>query len=766
MRRTLVLLILLTSFLFFGCITQKDLTSYQKEKLVDSHEVDLDGDGSWDYAVYTFAPVKIEGEDLSIQRRLFVSVKYGASFSSFNNLSDYSISQISEEFGEFVQVKEASVRECSSSLGLISAICIDPKTCAKLCSASSSKCSEMVDKYENVLGDSVKSFVKNNDEVANEVVKISNKIIPQLKSRGKESQKELAEKLMSTLSHIALINAELIYSHPSLQLCQPNDYGASRIKIILDQLGAYTTTPLQYSYISTIEIKTTTNNSKNWQPKKLTVKDTIIKSDINIDTISSVQLDPQFKTLSISSTKDNISLSWDSIDPYQKGSSIVVFAFSSAKAPTTFIPGLLSPATTIKTIDMTMLLPTILFYNVVLGISRNPLFALGVSISITLIIIVFLFNLLVILFSVLTALAAGEKITTGIHRAVAKTRLQWRSDIIISVILIVAAVVINFYLTTPPKSPLTFFEAVDYLFHLTEYPPLIGFVAISFGLFIFYLAVENKLKVSFLEREYGQKIKEERDLFAANVQQLKSKLAELKNTADLLSSEGINVSREYELVEEHTPERIEKLAKKMDSRSKQALESSLFDVDSALQHLNEKKKLIADNWQRWSESISNALGQSDEVHTTALVSIPASLRIWALVRYAREHQQEGFVYENEMLRRKFVQPDKIVKDMINKGLLVAGVLVKDGKVLFANVEKGSSTVAGVLTIKLINYALSAVKKLGQHTYGTIAAVGDRLVLVLIRSPAVDALLFIEKNKFKDTVEEWKRKLKLIEKLQQ
>lgn len=763
MKYAVILLILLTAFLFFGCISQNAVTSYQKETLLDSQEIDLDGDGSWEYVVYTFTPIKVASEGISIQRKLFVSVENSASFSSFKDLTDYSISQISDDFEVFVQTKEASSKDCSSSLGLISAICVDPKTCAKLCSSASSKCNAIVSKYDNIAGDSIKSFVKNNDEITNDILQISNKLIPQLKIGSSDSKEELANKLSHALSRIASINVELISSHPSLQLCQPNDYGSTNIKKILDRLGDYTVTPEKYTYTSVVEVKVIGDSTKTWQPKKLTMKDTIIKSDIIVDAISSVQLDPQLKTLLISSTENNISLTWDSLDPSQKGTTMSVFTFSSKNSPTTFIPSLTSPAIEVRTVDMAALLPTMLLYDLSYSLSKNPLFALALSISVTFVVLVFLFNLFAILYHIATALSAGEKITTGVRRAVAKTRLQWKSDLVVSLILLVAGIVINFYLTTPPRNPLTFFEAIDYLFRLTEYLPLIGSLAFSFGLFILYLAVENKIKVSFLEHEYGLKIKEEKDLFSANVQQLKNKLSELKSTADLLSTEGVNTSREYELIDEHNKERIEKLAKKMDQYSKQAIENSLFDVESALQRLSEKKKLVVDNWQKWSESITNAIDQSDEVHTNSLVGIPASLRTWALAKYLKEHHQEGFVFEAEVLRRKFVQPDKIIKDMKLKGILVGGVLVKDGKILSTNLGKGSTTVAGVLTVKLINYTLSAVKKLGQHSYGTIAAVGDRLVIVLIRHSAIDALLFIEKEKFKDAVEEWKAKLKLIEK---
>lgn len=764
MRYAPILLILLAALFFSGCIAQKEVASAQKEKLANAEEIDIDGDGAWDYAIYTFAPVKIDSEGITVERRLFVSAEKATSFSSFNALTDYNISEINNEFEEFVELKEAAAKDCSNSLGLISAICVEPKTCAKLCSSSSSKCSNIASKHESVLGDSIKSFVKNNDEVSNGIYQVRKDLLT-LKSTDPETKRaELANKLMGIIARVSSINSGLVTAHPNTQLCQHDDYGVYKLSGIFDALGIYTKQPVNYHYISTVDIKVVSNESgAQWQPKKLAVSDVLTSAGVSADAISSPQLDPQYKMLSIESGDQNISLIWDSVDPYPKGASMLVFAFSSKNLPATFLTDLKTPTVTVKTVDMAAALPTIMFYETALKLSKHPLFALGFSISLTLILLLLVYNILVIVYYIATALTAGEKITTGIRRAVAKTRLQWKSDIILSIVLLAVGFLSLFNLTTPPQAAMTIFEVLDYLLHLTDYISLIGTLCIMFGFFIFYLAIENKLKVSFLEREYGQKIKEEKDLFLANIAQLKNKLGELKNTADLLTAEGVNVSREYEFVDDYTPERIEKLGKKADQYSKQAVENSLFEVDGALQRLNEKKKLIIDNWQKWSESISSALAQSDEVHINALLGVPASLRAWALTKYIKEHQQEGLVYEADMLRRRYVQPDKVVKDMLQKGLLTGAVLIKDGKILSVNVEKGSTTVTSVLALKLINHTLSTVKKLGQHSYSTLAAVGERLVLVLIRHQAVDAVLFIEKEKFKDAVEEWKAKLKLIEK---
>jgi hypothetical protein len=747
--------------LFSGCLIQKDVASAQKETLVSSEEVDIDGDGAWDYATYTFRPVKIEEENIQLQRHLFVSVNNDISFLSFNDLTDYNVSEAAKEFESFVVEREVKTKECSSSLGLVSAICVDPKTCAKLCASASSKCSDIARKHENVLGDSIKSFVKNNDEISNLIFK-SRKDFLTFKSDPETKKIELANKLVRITAHVASINAALIASHPSIRLCERSNYGVNRFKNILDMLGTYSKTPASYSYLSVITIKVINNETKSWQYRTLTLHDSLIKSDINAEEISSPYLDTQYKALSINATTSNISFVWDSINPYQNGELILVYGFSSKNKPATFLSALTTPVIAVKTLDLSILLPIMSIYEITQNISKNPAFALGFSLAITLIILSLIYNAAVISYHIISAITAGEKWRRGIYRAIMRTRLHWKSDLILAIILLAIGFGAIFYFATP-LPPMTLFETFDYLMHLTDYFSFLGSLAIFFGFFILYLAAENKVKIYFLEKEYGRKIKEEKDLFMANITQLKTKLAELKSTADMLAEEGINVSREYEIIDNYPPERIEELAKKIDPYSKQFVEHSLFEIEGALQRLLEKKHLITENWPKWRETISSMLNESDEVHTNALVAIPHSLRAWALTKYLKEHSAAGLVYEGETLRRKSLRPERVIKDMISKGLLEGAVLVKNGKVLLVEVKKGSSTVVGILTLKLINYTMSTVKNLGQHTFSTIAAVGERLVIVLIRHQLIDTLFFVEKEKFKDAIEEWNAKLKLIEK---
>ncbi len=757
---SLILLLVLT-ILFFGCITQKEISIEKNEKVIKKNEVDIDDDGLWDYATYTFEPVKIENEQLQIQRWLFISNLKKVTLSSSLNLTDYTVESIYDKFEGFSKNIDISTKKCSNSLGLIGAICIDTKTCAKLCAAFSSKCSAMVDSYEAVIGNSIKSFVKNDNEMSTTISEIKKDLV-YLKDMSENEKKELAQKIELIVGYLSAMNSELIVAHPSLTLCQQDNYDAKQLKNILDEFAVYTKEVKEYYYLLVISIEDIRTENKGWLPKSLIITDNLAKSGINTDEISSPHLEPQYKTLSINESESIISFKWEQVDPYSKGETILIVRFSSKNPPATIITSLSTPVIMTKTIDITAALPTILIFDIAHQLFKNPQFALGFAFAVTIAVLLLIYRIAVIAYYVFSAVMAGETTRTGIRRAVARTRLQWKSDLLTAIILLIVSFAASFQLA-PKVITSTIFETVDYLVRSTEYFSIIGMLTAFFGILILYLAAENKVKISFLENEYGRKIKEEKDLFNANAAQLKAKINELKSITELVSGESVDVSREYALIEEYSQGKINNLTKKMDAYSKQSIEHALLEVELALQRLSEKKKLIIDNWQRWNETITSAIEENEEVSTNMLLGIPPSLRIWALTKYAKEHTDSNLVYEGDVLKRRSVNPDMAAKEMIRKGLVTGMVLVRDGKIIFVQIAKGSTGVTSVLAIKLINYTLSLVKKLGQHTYSTIAAVGDRLVLVLMHHSTVDAIMFIEKDKFKNAIEEWKNKLKLIEK---
>jgi Na+/citrate or Na+/malate symporter len=67
----------------------------------------------------------------------------------------------------------------------------------------------------------------------------------------------------------------------------------------------------------------------------------------------------------------------------------------------------------------------------------------------------------------------------------------------------------------------------------------------------------------------------------------------------------------------------------------------------------------------------------------------------------------------------------------------------------------------VLSLKLRSYLHSLAKSLGQHAPASFATVGGKNVLVLMKTAELESMLIIPKDKFKEAVEEFKKKASML-----
>jgi hypothetical protein len=200
----------------------------------------------------------------------------------------------------------------------------------------------------------------------------------------------------------------------------------------------------------------------------------------------------------------------------------------------------------------------------------------------------------------------------------------------------------------------------------------------------------------------------------------------------------------------------------MTARSKALIEDYLARAENAVTSLKGRKKLADENWPRWKEGIGRMLDEQNEVYISSLVTIPASLRGWALGRFAKEAGVEGLSFERDVIKKRKVSPDQLVQEMLGKGLLKGAIVMKQDKVVLSEFSEGGSTVMTALGIKLFSYMRTLAKNLGQHQPQSFAAVGEKTVIVIMRNRMLDSVLFISKDKFKEAVEQWKAKMKIFE----
>jgi hypothetical protein len=200
----------------------------------------------------------------------------------------------------------------------------------------------------------------------------------------------------------------------------------------------------------------------------------------------------------------------------------------------------------------------------------------------------------------------------------------------------------------------------------------------------------------------------------------------------------------------------------MSAQSKAVIDEQLIRVDNATDSLIERKKIADENWPKWKENIARLLDEQNEVYTSTLITIPASLRGWALGRYVKEVGIENLAFERDSIKKKKYTAKQLVHEMIKRGLVKGAVIMRHDKVETSNFADGNATVMTVLALKLKAYMDSLAKNLGQHKPQSFASVGNKTVILYLRDKTIDSFLFLPKDKFKEAVEQWKTKVKILE----
>lgn len=123
---------------------------------------------------------------------------------------------------------------------------------------------------------------------------------------------------------------------------------------------------------------------------------------------------------------------------------------------------------------------------------------------------------------------------------------------------------------------------------------------------------------------------------------------------------------------------------------------------------------------------------------------------------------EGLSFDRDAIKKKKVSPEQLVQDLVGKGLIKGAIVFKQDKVVFSEFAEGGTTMMTALGLKLLGYLRSLSRNLGQHNPQSFAALGDKVVVVMMRSRVHDSLVFVGKEHFRDAIEQWKTKMKAFE----
>jgi len=736
--------------LSFGCIEEKSFGGGKSEQLVTSEEFDIDEDGIADYGIYKFTPVTVSGAEMKTQRYITVVTTTTATYTEINpNLTDVDLLVADQSLEEFSQVRTQSDTACSNKIGLVSVVCSDVTTCSRLCSAASLKCRNVAETYEDELAGAMISYVQANNELRSLILD-SRRMVFELRETTDENRNEFLDKTRGIVARIADINANPLYTHPEVQLCSPSDFGVSYVIDAAKKIGTYRTEATGYHYRVMLSITPLAEKEEGEIGLEvggvgLTDK---VPSMMVIDgeEISSIQ------KLTAAEAGGYVEMDWTSDKASQEGY-LLVYEFESDSPPENVLTSMKTPDVKVRTIDLSGFIPTNIILLMLYGITANYYISLGAALGITVAALLFAYTVITMAITLVSEKIAGATFTTGFRKAFGRTEVRWKSDGVIAVVFLLGGFGASIFVATPPLEPPALMESIGFL--MNNGTGAIGVTLMMLGVIMVYFAAENLAKVMVLEKAYGMVMKNEEDAFRARAKSLKEKISQLRQLVDEYSKENFDISQEYDMLTTLQASKVDSWSKEMTARNKTLVDDYLTRVERALGSLQERKKVADENWPKWKETIGKMLDEKDEVYVSALVTIPASLRTWALSKYSEE---EGVVLDRDGIKKVKVSPEKVVKEMVSRGLINGAIVIKNEKVVLSEFAEGSGTVVKALALKLRTYLRSLAKNLGQHEPQSFVAIGKRSAMVLMKTRGRESVLFVKKEKFNEAIEQWKAKM--------
>lgn len=743
--------------LFFGCLEERAFSGAAAERVTGIDAGDLDSDGSADYIIYDYAPIAPAGSGMTVQRQVAVSIQTTASYTDINpELTDIDLLVSDQDLDEFSKSRLQSDTACSTNIGLLNVVCSDVVTCSRLCSSQSLKCKKIAAAHEDVLAGSMISYVQANNEIRSNLLD-ARRMVLTLRNASAENRVVFLNKLRTVIGEVADINANPLYTQPELKLCDYSDFGVPYIVSATKRIGNYTAQNASYHYRIALLVKPSQQKNESqlgMEVGGVSLTDTLPKSVVpHPDRISSVQ--------SASAVEDaqNTVVRWSSPSPSDAGY-LFSYEFSSSLPPESVVGLIKTPDLKVRKLNLIAIAPTNTAYLLLIGVLHNYYLAFGAAVGFTIAALLFLYNIVLLLVTMVREKLTGSGILVAFRRAFGRTDVKWKADSVVAALALVAGYAAATLFAAQPVTAPGFLEVPDLL--LKNEAGMVGTGLVIIGMFMLYFVFDNITKITILERAYGMIIRQEKDMFTAKAARLKSLIAELGNLVEEYSKEDFDVSKEYDTFTTLRAESVDSLAKDMTARSKALIEEKLSRAENAVNSLKERKKIADESWPKWKEAIAKMLEEQNEIYLSSLVTVPASLRAWALGRYAHESGAEGIIFERDSLRKRKVSADELVRDMIDRGLLKGALVISQDKVAVSEFAEGGGTVMSALALKLRSYLISLSKNLGQHPPTSCVALGENNVLVIMKGRTMESVLFVNKPKFKEAIEQWKMNMKLIE----
>ncbi|MFH1393277.1 MAG: hypothetical protein ABII71_02930 [Candidatus Micrarchaeota archaeon] len=754
MRGAVLLLAVLMLVAGFGCIEQASYPSVESEQITSSRHTDMDGDGNPDYIIYNFMPIRNEGAGKTLQRQIAVAISTKGTYSSYANITDLDLLMADNSLEDFSDSKNTAEFACSKNLGIQSVNCIDVSTCVKLCSSNSVKCRKITESYSEVVGGSMMEYIRSVGELNANLFEARKDVLT-LRNGDGHAKDIYLNFLMEVVSSMARINSLPIYTRDEVLLCSHEDFGVDKLTEAARMIGNYTIENESYTYFVTLTVRDiTSEKSLGKSMESISIQEQIPNGAVlSGDELSSSQ--------EIATTDGaNVMVEWNPLEVAEE-EYMLMYSFDSTAPPGSVANKYYVPKLTVKGLNLIALEPVNAVFMELYSTTRNYYLSLGIISSLLLVVLFIAYTIITLFVSMLRAKAAGEKAMVGVRKALGRTEIRWKTDLVIAIVLLAAGFGTALFMAPEAPAPESIIDLGPVEFMLVNWWGLVGAACGFIGLLLTYTTIENLLKIMLLERAYGVAIREEKELFHTRADLLMERVKDLSDLVKKASASEFEVGEEYDIVTSIKADKIATISKKMDARNRKIIDDDLAKVEGAIEKLNEKQRLAEENWAKWEEAMDKMLIEQGEVYPTSLVTVPTSLRNWAMSRYAKAHKAQGVSFEGNAIKKKQVSPEKLFASMMTKGLYSGVVVLKNEQVVLAKMGSGSETVQKILAIKLKNYLVSLGKNLGEGEPTSFAAIGTKTVLVYMRDKELDSILFVQKPEFKEAIEAWKANARII-----
>lgn len=745
-------LVAIVFLLFLGCISQQTVDAKQVEITQSAVNLDIDEDNEDDVWVYTFTPATSEDAGIKTQRTLIAYKEVELGYLRFEELSDQDALSLIQSFEDFENSVEMSTEECLRNTGLVGVNCIDVRTCAQLCSSSSLKCKKLVEEHEAIIGDSVLRYGQYYNELEDALYSSARSLVD-MANEDRDDVTYLVSKLQNVLNNVYALEANPLIQSETLLVCSANIYDNTKLQDVINGLGTPVLQTETYRYTIFLQVLPSATKQDTLSQREITVQDRLPRELVEEEDLYS-PLD-----FSSNTNTSGVFLSFDPIRKLGGNTQMITYSFSSQTPPEILTTQLKRPSFALQVLNLEALGLSAFLFDALKDVLGNLYIAFGLALSVFVILLLLLLLILGLIYSVLRAVLAKEKAMVGIRKSLLRTTVRWKTDLLLGLILTGAGIAASYLFASKNIEAENIFVMGNIV--LGDAAAFIASSGVFFGSILLYLAIQNKVKVFLLEDIYQKELGEDKDIFVANVKQLKEQWNALRTLAESLRKENFDVRQEYNVVAGLSEGRIVAMGKKFDDTSKQNVQQHLIEVEDALERLREKKRRAESNWPQWKANIEKLLEENEKVHRSQLIGIPGTLQIWALHRFAKEYGEKDIVFQGETIVQKKLSPDRLVQRLFDQGIFKALVVTKNEKIVLSKTAKGSSSVIAALTVKLMGYVKTMLPKLGHGGYSSLAGIGTKSVLLISKEHGLETLLIVPREKFKEALQAWKEKGKRL-----